>query len=92
MSVSIEKGKSYFLARAPRKYKQQIKLEKSEEQKKEDDSIIQLLKSKIVQLNTKLDEFENKNLENEDYSDKMSKLYELGIIDEEGNPNSYEMK
>ena len=52
-SASIEKGKNYFLARAPRKSKQQIKLEKSEEHKKEDDSIIQLLKSKIVQLNTK---------------------------------------
>ena len=72
--VSIEKRKRDFLARTPWKSKQQIKLEKSEEQKKEDDSIIQLLKSKIVQLNTKLDEFENKNLEYEDYSDNMSKL------------------
>ena len=30
--------------------------------------------------------------ENEDYTDKMSKLYELGIIDEEGNTTSNNMK
>ena len=91
-AISLEKGKRYFLASAPLKSKQQIKLEKSEEQKKENDIIILRLKDKIEALNTKLDEFEHKQLTNEDYAEKMGKLYDLGLIDEEGNPINNEMK
>ena len=91
-AISLEKGKSYFLARAPLKLKQQIKLEKAEGQKKENDIIILRLKDKIEALNAKLDEFEHKQLTNEDYAEKMGKLYDLGLIDEEGNPINNEMK
>ena len=48
--------------------------------------IILRQKDKIEALNTKLDEFEHKQLRNEDYVEKMSKLYYLGLIDEKGNP------
>ena len=54
--------------------------------------IILRLKDKIEAFNTQLDEFEHKQLTNENYSQKMGKLYYQGLIDEEGNPINNEKK
>ena len=88
----MEKRKSYFLARASQKSLQQLKIEKYQKEKKDDSDLINNLRNKINDLNSKLDEFEKKQQLNEDYTDKMSRLYDLGIIDEDGNPISSEMK
>ena len=90
--ISMEKEKSYFLARAPQKSLQQLKIEKYQKEKIDDSDLINNLRNKINDLNSKLDEFEKKQQLNEDYTDKMSRLYDLGIIDEDGNPISSEMK
>ena len=88
----ISKEKSCFLARPPLKSKQQHKMEMIEEEKKEADLRIVTLKDKIKILFSKLDEFEQKQLQLDDYTDKMGKLYELGLIDENGNQIQNDMK
>ena len=67
-------------------------IEEEEEEKKEADLKIVTLKDKIQNLNSKLDEFEQKQLQLGDYTDKMGQLYELGIIDENGNLIQNDMK
>ena len=54
-------------------------------EEKEGDFIIQQLKSEIVWLNSKIGNIESKMSEKEDYTNKMSKLYNMGIIDKEGD-------
>ena len=91
-AVSLEKGKSHFLARQPKKNNYLIKLEKMEEESKYDAKLMDTLKLKINRLNKKIENYEIEKQENEDYSEKMNKLYQLGIIDEEGNLINNEMK
>ena len=84
-AVSLQNGKSHFLARIPKMNKHQALLNQVNEEKKEGDVLIAKLKDIINLLNLKLEKVEQKLSENEDYTDMMAKLYELGLIDENGN-------
>ena len=91
-AVSLEKGKSHYLARKPKESKQHLFLEKAEEEDKESNRTIKLLKLKKSELNSKIEDIEGKLSDNEDYTEKISKLYNLGIIDESGNPINNDMR
>jgi flagellin-specific chaperone FliS len=54
--------------------------EKIEEIKKENEKA----KNIINKLNRKLDDYEDINLQNKEAHDKLSKLYDLGVIDSDG--------
>ena len=91
-AVSLVKGKIHYLARKPKESKQHLLLEKTEEEIKESNRLIKLLKLKISELNSKIKDIEGKFSKNEDYTEKMSKIYDLDIIDESGYPISNDMK
>ena len=91
-SLSLEQRKSYFLARAPKVNKYLSKIDKMEKERNEDDQLQLKLRGKIDSLNSKIKEFEAKQQDYDDYTEKMSRLYELGMIDEDGNPVNNEMK
>ena len=65
-AVSLEKGKSHFLARLPKMNKYKLELGKVWEEKEEGDHLIQQVEAKITQFNSKMEEIESKMPENED--------------------------
>ena len=83
-AVSIVKGKSHFLTRDPKSTKDKLELKLPKEEKEvmkrseEFEREIEHLKDKLI----KLEDIERENYEN---MEKLSKLYEAGIINEEGN-------
>ena len=85
-SVSLHKGKSHFLIRQPQKTKLQAKLEKIEEEKSNSDKRMSVCIRKLDELCAKIKELEEKQIDYDDNINKLSKLYQLGLIDEEGNP------
>ena len=80
----LKREKSLF-SKITKMNKYKLEFGKVREEKEEGDHLIQQMKAKIIQLISKMSE-------NEGYTDKISKFYELGIIDEEGNPTSNNMK
>ena len=85
-SISTMKGKSHFLARAPKKKKHQLKVEKVEEERKEAFSKVEELKRNLESLKFKMEEYKVKQRDADRNTDKLSKLYELGLIDKNGDP------
>ena len=85
-SVSLQKEKSNFLIRQPQKTKLQAKLEKIEEEKSYSDKRTSICIRKLDELWAKIKELEEKQIDFDDNIDKLSKLYQLELIDEEGNP------
>ena len=90
-SISTMKGKSHFLARAPKKIKDQLKVEKVEEERKEAFSKVEELKRNLESLKFKMEEYKVKQRDADINTDKLSKLYELGLIDENGDPINNDM-
>ena len=84
--------KKLLLAIASWKSLKPLKIEKYQKEKKDDGDLINNLRNKLNDLNSKLDEFEKKHQLNEDYTDKMLRLFDFGIIDEDDNPISSKMK
>ena len=85
------KEKSHFLARAPKKIKDQLKVEKVEEERKEAFSKVEELKRNLESLKFKMKEYKVKRRDVDRNTDKLSKLYELGLIDENGDPINSDM-
>ena len=83
-AVSTMKGKSHFLTRMPKTNKDHQKIMKLEEEIKDNYSKEKELNRKIDELRSKIQEFENLQKENDENLDKLSDLYKLGIIDENG--------
>ena len=63
----------------------QAKLEKIEEEKSNSDKRMSICIRKLDKLCAKIKELEEKQIDYDDNIDKLSKLYQLGLIDEEGN-------
>ena len=84
-SLSIESGKSHFLTRPPIKSIDKIKLEKAKEETKNCYYQIDIMNNEIKNLKEKLESVENSRQEHEENLEKLSKLYEMGVIDENGN-------
>ena len=83
-SISSMKGRSHFLARMPKPTKEQLKVKQLEEEKINADYKVKVFKLEIDELKIKLEELEQKQIESEENIDKLSKLYDLGVIDENG--------
>ena len=77
---------------APKENKYLAEIDKMEKERNEDDQLLLKLREKIDNLNSKIKEFGAKLQEYDDYTEKMSRLYELGMIDEDSNPVNNEMK
>ena len=83
-SISTTNGKSHFLARNPKVTKEQQKIITLEEEKKELDSKASILKEELNDLKSKMNDLQHQQEISDSNNDKLSKLYELGIIDENG--------
>ena len=85
-AVSSMKGKSHFLVRMPRDTKEKKIINNLEEEKKGSDTKVRGLVKEIDDLRLKIQQLEDNQLDNEDNLEKLSNLYKLGIIDENGQP------
>ena len=85
-SVSLNKGRSHFLIRTPKETKQQIKLKEIEEEKNTSNRRLGVCIKKLDEYAVKIKELEEKQIDYDDNLEKLSKLFELGIIDEKANP------
>ena len=83
-SISYSNGKFHFLARMPRPTKDQEKIKQLEEEKVDSYYKATVLKLEIEELKDKMKKLEDEQRDAENNVEKMSKLYELGIIDENG--------
>ena len=90
-SISTMKGKSHFLTREPNKTKDQLKIDKIEEEKEKPHSKIDMMKRDLQLLKLKMEEYALKQREADINTDKLAKLYELGLIDENGDPINNDM-
>ena len=90
-AVSVMKGRSYFLTRMPRVTKDKQMIKALEEQKEGCNSKIIGLIKEIDSLREKIQQLEDSQLDNEKNVERLSNLYELGIIDENGNPTNDKM-
>ena len=80
------KGKSHFLVRMPKVTKDKQKIQALEEEKKECKSMVRSLVEEIKDLRNKIQQLEESQQENDDNLEKLSNLYELDVIDENGQP------
>ena len=83
-SISNSKGKSHFLARMPKPTKDQNKIRQLEEEKKDSYYKEKVFKLEIEELKTKMQKLEDDKKDAENNIEKLSKLYEMGVIDENG--------
>ena len=81
-SISSVKGRSHFLVRDPKPTKDQLKIRQLEEEKVNNEYKSKVFKLEIDELKTKLKKMEEQQLDVEDKIEKLGKLYELGLIDD----------
>ena len=90
-AVSSMKGRSHFLARMPKISKDRQMILDLEEEKEVHDSKVKKLIDEIDDLRNKIQQLEDSQTDNEENINKLSNLYELGLIDENGQPISNRM-
>ena len=78
--ISTLKGKSHFLARTPKQTKNQIKINQLEEKKEDAYPKVTLIQRDLDSLLLKIKELESNQRDADNNADKLSKLYELGLI------------
>ena len=91
-SVSLATGKSHFLARLPKKTNDQKKIDDYEEEKKKSDNKARQLEDEIDQLHDKIKEMTELRALYYENADKLDKLYQLGIIDDNRNYINNDMR
>ena len=84
-AVSLMKGRSHFLTRMPRITKDKQMIQDLEEEKERYDSKVSNLIEEIETLRNRIQQLEDSQVDNDDNIEKLSNLYELGVIDENGN-------
>ena len=83
-SVSVSKGKTYFLARKQRRAAEEIKENERSDSDNKDKEKINELEGKLIEYMDKLKTFEEKEDENSKHKECLAKLYEDGIINSDG--------
>ena len=91
-AVSLIKGKSHFLARQPMKTGDKVKIEEYEEEKINYEKKVMKLEQEIDRLQSKWQDLIDINEEDSINAEKLDKLYQLGLIDEHGDPIDSDMK
>ena len=91
-SVSTMRGKSHFLVRLPKASKDQKLVKVLEEQKKGSEYHVKLLNKEIDELRKKIQDLEESQRDNDDNLEKLTKLYDLGVIDENGQLRKDQME
>ena len=91
-SASLAKKKSHFFARLPKKTNDQKKIDDYEEEKKKSDNKARQLEDEIDQLHDKVKEMTELRALYDENADKLDKLYQLGIIDDNGNYINNDMR
>ena len=86
-AVSICKGKSHFLLRSVVKRKSKKQAELEEKKEKEQREYVSELKYKLDEMKGKIQQYELENEEAIENREKLSRLYELGVINSDGDPN-----
>ena len=83
-SISTSRGKTYFLARSTRERVEEIKDFAGEEEEKHGENETDQLKKKIDELSEKLQEHEMMEEEASKHKKSLAKLYDLGIVNSDG--------
>ena len=91
-SISFLKGKRNFLTRIPKKTRYQEEAEHYKVKVEEAKSHIKQLEDKIKELNDKIEELKQREIETDENAEKLSDLYQMGVIDEDGRFIQDEMK
>ena len=81
-SISTVNGKFHFLTRLPKPTKDQMRIQKLEEEKKEIIFKAKGTETQLLELKRKLKELEDDQKFADDNAEKLSKLFELGVIDD----------
>ena len=90
-SISTQKGKTHFLTRPPTLTKSQLMLKNIEKEKEKSDSKVEFLKTELLKLKDKIAIMEENQKEAADNEAKLAKLYDQGIINEDGDLISNDM-
>ena len=85
------KGKSPFLVRAPKQNKDQLLINKISKEKKEIINKVTLMKKEIEALKLKVEDYNELKEEAELNKDRLKRLFDLRIIDKNGNPINNDM-
>ena len=89
-AVSTSKGKSHFLLRPVIKRKSKKQAELENKKKEEEDKYLNDLHEKHEEMKKTIQGFEEMNEEAFENREKLAKLYELGVIDSDGEPKKDE--
>ena len=84
-SVSIVSGRSHYLTRDPKTTKDKIEINILKEERKELDRREDNFRKEIEALKHKLSKLEDIERENEENIEKLSRLYDAWVINEEGH-------
>ena len=74
------KWKSHFLARVPKPTKEQMKIRELEKDKSNNEYKIKVFKLEIQELKDKMMRMEDQLKEGEENIDKLSRLYDVGLL------------
>ena len=77
-------GKSHFLISIPKKTRYQEEAEHYKVKGEEAKSHMKQLEDKINELNYKIEELKQREIEADENAEKLSDLSQMGVIDEEG--------
>ena len=84
-SISVEKGKSNFFARKVNKPREFVLLKERTVAQKQAERKIKVLEEKIFHMEKEIEKHENVE-EAEGNRNKLERLYDLELIDSDGNP------
>ena len=91
-AISTSKGKSHFLLRSPIKRKSKRQIEQEKMKAEADEKYVNELQDKLEEMRNTIEQFDQINEEAFENKEKLAKLYQLGIIDSNGDVKENENK
>ena len=90
-AISTVKGKSHFLTRLPKPTKDKLKIQQLVEERKELNIRDKDVEKELVELKIKLQNLEKDQIINDENAEKLNRLYQLGLINDKGEPINNDM-
>ena len=84
-AISTSKGKSHFLLRSPIKRKSKRQIEQEKMKAEADENYVNELQDKLEEMRSTIEQFDQINEEAFENKEKLAKLYQLSIIDSDGD-------